>query len=135
MMISNNIIHRNIDKNFIRSTIVDMNKVIIGLLIVVVFVIGYYFYQSKDTSPKSVACASSCYIFVEDFSVKLVNNVQDLPNPDNTKTTLYKKGQIIEGNQGLRECHEQGCIREEIIIINVDGQNVGVSKTILIPYK
>ncbi|MBP9766114.1 MAG: hypothetical protein KBD12_02745 [Candidatus Pacebacteria bacterium] len=119
-----------------------MIKKVAAIIIVVLLTLSilYYFYQPYDQrklvgqQKQSVICTSSCYIFLEDFEVKQsVYSGGDFPS--GTKTTQYKKGQIVEGKSSSTGCQGEGCVPEKIIIIHVNDQNWSVSPTILVPYK
>jgi hypothetical protein len=109
----------------------------IGIIVVIILALGTGFYYLnkpvKEKSEESV-CTLNCYIFLEDFSVKQAKyDGGDFPS--GSINTYYKKGQIVEGREGLNGCQGEGCVPEKIIIINVNGQNWPVSKSILVPYK
>lgn len=115
-----------------------MKKSITLIFLVIVIVAVAALILTKITRQnfalKEKECFSSCYIFIEDFSVRqAVYSGGDFPS--GTKVTHYKKGQIIQGREGLDGCQGEGCVPEKIIIVNVNGQNWPVSKSILVPYK
>ena len=114
-----------------------MKNFLIGALVVTIAVIigiGYYSYQKEDRQAKNTVCTSSCYIFLQDYSVEQPNyNGGDFP--DGTIVTRYRKGQIVEGKEGISGCEGAGCIPEKIIVINVRGQNWPVSPSILVSYE
>lgn len=73
------------------------------------------------------------FIFTQDYKVEqqTYGPVGDFPT--GTQTTIFKKGDIVEGTYALQGCHGAGCTPVEIVEINVNWQKWPVEKSILIP--
>lgn len=125
-----------------------LNILLVFVLILLIIGIFYFFYNQKennilnkkevtpDSSSNSLSNwgGSDKFVFIEDYKVEQpVYNGGDFPS--GTKTTVFKKGDIIEGKYGVVGCQGIGCVPPEVVKVVIDGINLAIDKTILVPYK
>lgn len=116
---------------------------ILLFIIIVLLVIGlvYIYSKKKEITPEaplpnpvSTWGGSDKFVFIKDYKVEQPKyNGGDFPS--GTETTIFKKGDIIEGKYGIVGCDGAGCIPPEVVRVVINGQNLAIDKTILVPYK
>ena len=109
---------------------------LVSIIVLLVAFIGVNWYKHK-TTPIPVQVANdptlSEFIFTQDYKVEQANyNGGDWPS--GAKVTKFKRGDVVEGKYGIDGCEGVNCVPPKIVMIIVNGQNIAVDTSILIPY-
>ena len=73
------------------------------------------------------------FIFAQDYRVEQDDYSNGGDWPTGKIVTLFKKGDIVSGKYGSNGCRGEGCVPDQIVSININGQNWPVDNLILQP--